>query len=227
MKNKTKVVALLPMKGNSERIPNKNLKIFSGKPLYHHILTELLQSKFIDEVIINTDSAKIAENVNCHFSNQNIRIVKRLPSICGDYVSMNKIIEQDINNSDGDIYIQTHSTNPNLRQETIDEALDFFMGCSKYDSVFSVNRLQSRFYNSDGKAMNHNPSNLLRTQDLDPIFEENSNFYVFTRESFHNAGNRRIGLNPYLFEIGKLESMDIDNLENFIIAEAVFNHIYT
>lgn len=210
------------MKGNSERVPNKNLKDFNGKPLYHWALSTLLASKYIDEVIINTDSDKIAEDSK-QFGDK-VKIVVRPEEIRGDFVPMNTIIGYDLSQTDGKIYLQTHSTNPLLKTESIDGAIKKmleFTEDNQYDSIFSVTKLQTRLYKKDGSALNHNPKELLRTQDLEPLFEENSNFYVFTKESFKNADDKRIGIKPFMFETDKIESVDIDEPADFIIAETL------
>lgn len=212
-----KIIALLPMKGNSERVPNKNLKDFNGKALFHHVLESLQNCKLVDEVIINTDSDKIADSATT-FSK--VKIHQRPQEICGDFVSMNEIINNDLDRSDGDIYIQTHSTNPLLKTETITNAIQEFKNSDK-DSLFSVTKLQTRLYWKDGKPVNHNPNELIRTQDLPPLFEENSNIFIFTKESFSNSGNKRIGVKPLMFEIDKLEAIDIDEPQDFILAETI------
>lgn len=216
-----KVVALMPMKGHSERVPNKNLKEFDGFPLYHAVMRTLLLSQQIDEVVVNTDSEKLVADITKHFPT--VIIHHRPEDICGDYVSMNDIIEFDLNHSDGDVYIQTHSTNPVLSVKTIDAAIELFKNQKeKNDSVFSVTRWQTRLYYEDGKAINHNPKELIRTQDLPPVFEENSCFFIFSKESFKNAGNKRIGENPLMFPMDQLEAIDIDELEDFQLAELVY-----
>ena len=212
-----KIIALLPMKGNSERVPNKNLKDFNGKPLFYHVLQSLQNCELIDEVIINTDSDKIA---NSAASFSKVKIHQRPEAICGDFVSMNDVIANDLENSDGDIYLQTHSTNPLLKADTITKAIEEFKS-SDNDSLFSVTKLQTRLYWKDGKPVNHNPEELLRTQDLPPLFEENSNIFIFTEQSFAKAENKRIGLNPMMFEMDKLEAIDIDEPQDFIMAEAI------
>ena len=216
-----KISLLLPMKGNSERVPNKNLKLFNGKPLFHAIIDKVIKSKYIDRVIINTDSELIAESAINTYKDF-ICIHKRPKNIQGDFVSMNKIIEYDLKNSDADIYVQTHSTSPLLSTNSLDSAIEKMLDESKiFDSIFSVTKVQTRFYDKNGIPFNHNPEELLRTQDLEPLFEENSNFYIFTKDSFKNADNRRIGMNPLMFEIDKIESIDIDEPSDFIIAEAI------
>jgi len=216
-----KIVALLPMKGTSERVPNKNLKTFNGKPLYHYVMETLLKSKLIDLVVVNTDSALLKSDILLNFK-ERVQVVDRNINVCGNYVSMNKVLEQDITSINSEIYIQTHSTNPLLKVETIDKAIEkmhFFLKTKESDSIFAVSKTQKRFYNKDATPMNHNPE-MLVTQHLEPIFEENSCFYLFTKQSFSNTESR-IGKNPFMYEIDKVEATDIDEPEDFIIAEAL------
>ena len=120
--------------------------------------------------------------------------------------------------------MQTHSTNPLLTVDTINRAIEeYFNRIKEYDTLFSVNQLQSRLYWQDGRAINHFPKELLRTQDLPPIFEENSNLYIFSKSSFWNADNNRIGAKPQMFIINKLEAIDIDKPEDWEIAEYFYN----
>jgi N-acylneuraminate cytidylyltransferase len=162
------------MKGNSERVPNKNLKLFNGKPLFHAIIDKLISSKHINKVIINTDSDLIAKSAINTYQDF-VSIHKRPKKIQGDFVSMNKIIEYDLKNSDSDIYIQTHSTSPLLSVKNLDYAVDKMISNSiDFDSIFSVTKIQTRFYDKNGSPFNHDPKELLRTQDLEPVFEENS-----------------------------------------------------
>ena len=217
-----KVVALLPMKGASERVPNKNLKIFNGKPLYHVVMNILLNSKHIDLVVVNTDSELVKYDIIKNFE-EKVILIDRNEDIRGNYISMNKVLEQDIEKVNADLYIQTHSTNPLLLTETIDKAIDKMLLIKEdsglYDSIFSVTKTQKRFYNEDATPMNHDPK-MLVTQHLTPIFEENSCFYIFTKQSFLN-NQSRIGMKPLMFEIDKIESTDIDEKEDFIIAESL------
>lgn len=217
-----KITALLPMKGNSERVPNKNMKDFNGIPLYHAIVETLLASKYIDEVVINTDSDKISQDATEVFGDR-VVIVSRPVEIQGDMVSMNNIIDYDLSQCTGEHFLQTHSTNPLLKTETIDRAIEiYFQNLNKNDSVFGVTRLQTRLYDKDAKPINHNPQELLRTQDLEPLFEENSNFYIFSKQSFADAGKKRIGLSPKIVEVNKLEAVDIDEPEDFELAELLY-----
>ena len=215
------IIALVPMKAHSERVPDKNIREFAGEPLYFRALTALSQSKYVKRIVVNTDSDVIAEQAPMHFPK--VRIIKRPVELQGDFVSMNKIIAHDISQIDGDYFLQTHSSNPLITTETIDKAIEtYFDNLSEYDSLFSVTRFQSRFYDEQGKAVNHDPGQLIRTQDLPPLFEENSNLYIFSKESFENAGNKRIGAEPMLFEMDKLEALDIDEPGDFELAELIY-----
>jgi len=216
------IVALLPMKGNSERVPNKNLKFFAGKPLYHRVIDVLLSSRYINQIIVNTDSENIIKDIKKKYT-KNIIINIRPEEIIGNYVSMNKIIAHDISTADADLFVQTHSTNPLLSSETVDKAIErmlMFLKTSEYDSIFSVTKTQKRFYTKEAKPMNHDPL-MLVTQHLEPIYEENSSFYIFSKQSFIK-NNNRIGSKPFMYEIDKIESIDIDEPDDFIIAESLF-----
>jgi CMP-N-acetylneuraminic acid synthetase len=123
-----------------------------------------------------------------------------------------------------DFYLQTHSTNPLLRTETISEAIDQFLtGYPAYDSLFSVTRLQSRLWDQLGRAINHNPNILLQTQDLPPVYEENSCIYIFTRQLLL-ARRNRIGERPMLYEIEAAEAWDIDDEVDFAITDFLLTH---
>lgn len=214
------ITALLPMKGNSERVPGKNLRLFGGEPLFFHILKSLEKVEEIDKIIINTDSIKIKEFAT-PFSK--VIIHDRPASICGGHIPMNAIIDYDLSQVDGEYFLQTHSTNPLMQPETIKKAIDiFFYNLKKYDSLFSVTKIQQRLYDKNFIPINHNPKVLLNTQDLNPVFVENSCIYIFSKDSFKKNGNNRIGIKPYAFEMCQQESYDIDTEEEFKIAEKIF-----
>ena len=220
MTSNIKVKALVPMKGYSERVPNKNLRLFLGKPLCYYAINSLLEACYVDSVYVNTDSQAIKDTINQLFG-EKVGIVDRPLAIRGDFVSMNTIIDYDLSQLDGEYFLQTHSTNPLLKTGMIDKAIEAFLNNQdNYDSLFTVDRIQGRLYRENLMPVNHNPMEMLRTQDLSPIFMENSNLYVFTRSSF-NKEKCRIGKNPMIFETPKLESVDIDIEEDFILAELI------
>lgn len=135
---------------------------------------------------------------------------------------MNLIIDNDLAHSEADAYLMTHTTNPAIRAETLTAAFEAYrQGLENgRDSLFSVNRYQTRFYREDGSPVNHDPSNLIPTQDLEPWFEENSCLYFFSKESFATS-EARIGLKPILFETPRLESSDIDEPDDWELARVL------
>lgn len=219
-----RIVALLPMKAHSERVKGKNFRMFNGKPLFRWILDSLLSVELIDQIVINTDARAILAE-NGLIDSDRVLIRDRLPEICGDFVSMNLILADDLAQVQADIYLMTHTTNPLLSCETIRAALARFEAArGEFDSLFTVNKFQTRFYRADGRPVNHDPNNLVRTQDLEPWYEENSNLYIFTRDSFAKA-NARIGAKPMLFETPRMESFDIDTPEDWTICEIVSKYV--
>lgn len=219
-----KLVALLPMKAHSERVKGKNFRPFAGKPLFRWILDSLLDIPEIDLVVINTDARSILADHGLDASlSPRVLIRDRKPELCGDFVSMNNVLADDVANVSAGVYLMTHTTNPLLSSLTILRALLAFekaRAAGQADSLFTVNRYQTRFYRADGSAINHDPNNLIRTQDLEPWFEENSNLYLFTADSFR-ATNARIGRKPMLFETPREESADIDDQIGWNIAEVM------
>ena len=212
-----KVTALVPIKDHSERVTNKNFRDFCGKPLFHHIIRTLDRVYAVDEIIIDTDSQRVT--AEAPKLSPKLRTIERPAELCGDYVSTNQIFEYDLSQTEADIYIQTHATNPLLKAETIAKAVAKYLSLEdEYDSLFCVNRYQSRFYMQDGTPVSHDPENLIRTQDLPPLYEENSTLYIFTKESFAKKG-RRIGSKPYMYVTPPIESMDIDDEFTFRITE--------
>lgn len=215
-----KMAALVPMKHISERVPEKNYRLFGGKPLFHHIITTLSACRFINEIIVDTDSPVISRQLQTHFPAVNI--IDRPDHLRGGMVPMNNVLLHDINFSDADFFIQTHSTSPLLRENTISNAINKFINhYPEYDSLFSVTRLQTRLWDNRIRPMNHDPGNLLRTQDLPPVFEENSGFFIFSPETLKSCNNR-IGNTPLIFEISRDEAWDIDDETDFKIAEILY-----
>lgn len=214
-----KIVALLPMKANSVRVKGKNFKDFCGKPLFRWILDTLLAAEEIDQIIINTDARQILAE-NGLIDTDRITIRDRKAHLCGDEVSMNLVLADDVANVPADLYLMTHTTNPLMSADTIRNAIAAFKqakASSTADSLFTVDKVQTRFYRSDCSPVNHDPNNLIPTQNLEPWFEENSNLYIFTSESFGKT-KARIGVQPMMFESPYFESIDIDTPEDWDFA---------
>jgi CMP-N-acetylneuraminic acid synthetase len=216
-----KIAALVPMRHHSQRVPGKNYRMIAGKPLYAHIIETLLLVPELSAVVVDTDSNEILEGLA-----KNYPAVTRLvrpDHLRADDIPMNEILIHDTGEIIMDFYLQTHSTNPLLKAQTIsrgvNELLDHY---PTYDSMFGVTRRQVRLWDQLGRPINHNPAVLLQTQDLPPFYEENSCMYIFTR-SHLTARRNRLGEHPMMFEIDPLEAWDVDNEVDFSIAEMMLN----
>ena len=217
-----KIVALVPMRHHSQRVPRKNFREMAGKPLFHHIITTLQACPEIDQIVVDTDSDVILNGLKNDFPN--VVRIERQQALREDTIPMNDILLYDVEQVPADLYLQTHSTNPLLSTETISKAINTFTSqAEKYDSLFSVTRLQTRLWNKEMHPINHDPNILLQTQDLPPVYEENSCIYLFTAENLHRRKNR-IGEKPLMFEINAAESLDIDEEIDFTIAETMLKN---
>ena len=219
------VCAILPIKHKSIRVPEKNYRDFNGKHLFRIILETLIECNIFDQIIIDTDSDIVKNIIMKEYKNQFIRIYDRPKHLCDGDISMNLILENVIKSLDlnYDIYLQTHATNPLLKKETIIDSINTFMAKEKegYDSLFSVKKLQTRLYKFENKkliAINHNPDELIPTQNLEPLYEENSCIYIFKRNILIKK-RHRIGYMPYIFVMDDIQSYDIDIETDFILSE--------
>ena len=214
-----RIVALVPMRHDSKRVPGKNYRPMCGKPLYAHIIETLLKCPEISEVVVDTDSPTIMEGLARDYPQ--VTVLLRPEDLRADTTPTNEILVYDTGQVPADLYLQTHSTNPLLKPSTVSSAIQQLRGLfPEYDSLFSVTRLQTRLWDQLGRAVNHNPAVLLRTQDLPPIYEENSCLYLFTRETLLTRRNR-LGDRPMMFEMDAREATDIDEELDFIIAETL------
>jgi CMP-N-acetylneuraminic acid synthetase len=214
MKN---ILALVPMRHNSQRVPGKNYRPLAGRPLYQHIIETLLVVPEITSILVDTDSQPVIEGLRRDFPQ--VRVIDRPEHLRPNTIPMNEILLYDTSLVEADFYLQTHSTNPLLRPGTVSKAIQAFLaGYPVHDSLFSVTRLQTRLYDQQGQALNHDPNVLLQTQDLPPVFEENSCMYIFTRQNLSRRRNR-LGERPMMFEMNTDEAWDIDEELDFDIAD--------
>lgn len=219
------ISAIIPMKKNSQRVPKKNFRNFCGKPLFTYVISTLLSLKSIDSIIINTDLNDV-DSLNLEaFNSDRIILYHRPTMLCGDDVSVNILIDDTIKHFQGDYFIQTHVTNPCISASTFEDAINrYFSSLTTHDSCISVNKYFSRFYNDEFSPINHDISELKQTQDLPPVYEDNSCFYIFSRDVINNF-KRRIGNKPLLYTVPRLESVDIDTEEDFAFAELAYNFL--
>ncbi len=211
------VAAFVPMRHHSVRVAEKNFRLMNGKPLYHYIMETLLAVPEIDQVVVDTDSPVVIEGLAKDFPT--VKTLLRPEHLRADDVPMNEILMYDTAQIKADWYLQTHSTNPLLKASTVSAALQALQTRSyMYDSLFSVTEVKKRYWDQLGRPINHNQNILLRTQDLPPIYEENSCLYVFTREVLEKK-HTRIGDRPMLFPIDPREAQDIDDMYEFKLTE--------
>jgi CMP-N-acetylneuraminic acid synthetase len=201
-----RVTAVVPMRHSSERVPGKNYRDLGGIPLYHHVVKALLAAPSVGEVIIDTDSPRILEDAAAAFPA--VSLVERPEHLRDGHTPMNEVLENTIRHAAEATILQTHSTNPFVRTETFEAAIQRFFTDESADSVFGVTRIQGRLWTEDLRPVNHDPAVLARTQDLDPIYFENSCFYIFDKQTLVETGNR-LGRHPGVVEVDSLEAVDI------------------
>ena len=214
-----KTVAIVPMKLNNRRLPQKNTKPFTnGKPLCYYILSTLLKFEGIDEVYVYCSNPDIRD-----FIPEGVKYLKRSESLDQDTTKMNEVLKCFAADVPADIYVMTHTTAPFVKAESIKKGLDAVVS-GEYDSSFAAKKLQD-FLWKDGVPFNYELDNIPRTQDLPPLYEETSGFYIYEKTVMTELG-RRIGNKPYIVEVGEIESVDIDEAEDFMIADAIYNYMF-
>lgn len=214
-----KAVAIVPMKLNNRRLPQKNTKLFTnGKPLCYYILSTLLKVEGIDDVYVYCSNPDI-----CDFIPEGVKYLKRSESLDQDTTKMNEVLKCFAADVPADIYVMSHTTAPFVKAESIKKGLDAVMS-GEYDSSFAAKKLQD-FLWKDGVPFNYELDNIPRTQDLPPLYEETSGFYIYKNTIMTKLG-RRIGNKPYIVEVGEIESIDIDEAEDFMIADAIYNYMF-
>jgi len=213
-----KTIAVVPMKLNNERLPNKNTKPFdNGKPLCYYILETLLMVNGIDDIYVYCSNPRIQE-----FIPKGVKFLKRSETLDTSSTSMNEVLKCFSKDVDADIYLMTHATSPFVLSSSIENAL-LKVKTGEYDSALAVQKVQE-FLWKDGKPFNYDFASIPRTQDLPKLYAETSGFYIYKKEIIQNH-NRRIGFKPYLQEVSKIEATDIDEKEDFMIANAIYNHL--
>ncbi len=211
-----KITAIVPIKLNSERVKNKNIREFTnGKPLCYYILDTLKKVKKIDEIYVYCSNEEIKKYIP-----DGVKFLKRNSNLDQNTTKINEVLTAFANDVDSDIYLLTHATAPFIKPETIEKGIDIILD-GEYDSVFTVQKIQN-FLWKDFKPLNYDLDNIPRTQDIEPIYEETSGLYIFKKSEILD-NNRRIGSNPYMLEVSKIEAIDIDEEEDFVIADAIYN----
>lgn len=210
-----KIVAIMPIKLKNERCPGKNTRPLGGKPLLQHELDNLKETGLCDSInVYCSDEAVIP------FLPQNVSFIKRPEFLDLPTSNFTQIFDNFINSVDADIYVYAHATAPFITVETMKQCIEAVRS-GEYDSAFCAIKLQDYLW-QDGEPLNFDASNLPRTQDLKPIYQETSGVYAFTKDVYIKY-RRRIGKKPFIKEVSFKEAVDIDNTEDFSLAEALEN----
>ena len=207
------------MKLNNERLPNKNTKSFdNGYPLCHYVLDALKKVIEIDDIYVYCSNPSIKNYIP-----SGIKFLQRSKDLDTSNTSMNEVLNHFAKDVDSDIYLLTHATSPFVQSTSIRDALKKVTS-GEYDSALAVQKIQE-FLWSNGSPLNYNLDNIPRTQDLPELFAETSGFYIFDKNHILNY-NRRIGFNPYLKIVNKIEAVDVDDEDDFNIANSIFNSLF-
>lgn len=212
-----KIVAFVPIKLNSQRLPNKNILPLNGKPLCMHICETLKNVKNIDEIYVFCSDERIKNYIP-----ENINYLKRSSSLDTDKTKILEVCDSFVNIVDADIYILSHATAPFLKSETIEDALEKVIS-EDFDSSFAAEKIQT-FAWYRGEPINYDVNDIPRTQDMEPIWIETSSFFIFRKEVL-TKHHRRIGFKPYIKEVEKIEAIDIDNKSDYDFAVKVAKNI--
>ena len=207
-----KVVAMIPIKLHNQRLPGKNIRPLGDKVLCQYLFDTLQDVDIIDETYVFCSDESIRQYIP-----EKIHFLKRPKELDEDTVKSKDIIQKFVDMVDADIYALMHVTQPFISAETIISAIDKVKG-GEYDSAFAAHTIKE-FVWYDGKPINYSLTNVVRTQELQPIFVEGE-LFVFEKSVFTVKG-RRIGDKPWIQPIGWKESVCIDDMEDFEMAEAV------
>lgn len=209
-----KIVAVVPVKLNNKRLPGKNIKQLStGVPLCRCIFETLINVNGIDEKYVYCSDERIQQ-----YMPNGMQYLKRSTDLDKDSTSMNQVLKAFAQDVDADVYVMTHTTAPFISSQSIEKGIDMVVN-RDFDSAFSVKKLQD-FLWKDGTPLNYTLDNIPRTQDLPVIYEETSGFYIYKKDVIYRL-NRRIGEHPYLVEVNGIEAIDVDEQDDFYIADAI------
>ena len=208
-----KKVAFVPIRLNSQRVEGKNLRLLGGRPLMTYLLGSLVAAKNIDKVYVYCSNPAI-----CEYLPEGVEFLQRDERLDSNTTLGEEIYDAFTAQVEADVYILAHATSPFIRTATIEDAVAR-VESGEYDSAFSAERIQT-FTWWQGKPLNYALESVPRTQDLEPIYVETSAFFIFRKELWLNH-HRRIGFKPYIAVTDRVESMDIDNPDDFTLAEAI------
>lgn len=206
-------VAFVPIRLNSQRVEGKNLRELGGRPLMAYLLESLAAARNIDKVYVYCSNPAIVE-----YLPEGVEWLQRDERLDQNTTLGEEIYDAFTREVEADIYILAHATSPFIRTATIEQAVRS-VESGEYDSAFSAERVQT-FAWWQGRPLNYSLQHVPRTQDLEPLYVETSAFFVFRAEVWREQ-HRRIGQRPYMAVTDRIESMDIDDPDDFLLAEAI------
>lgn len=216
-----KIVSFIPIKLNNQRLPGKNTMLLAGRPMCDYLFETISEIEVIDEKYVYCSDEAIQPYI-MPYEKKGLRLLKRDKYLDGFQVKGLEIIDKFIKDVDADIYVLTHVTQPFTKASSIAKALEKVIS-GEYDSAFSAVALQDYMW-MNGKPFNYDMKNIVRTQDLEPIYMETGAFFIFKKEVFTELG-QRIGNKPYIYEIDQFEAVDIDEAEDFEFAKVVARYL--
>lgn len=209
-----KVVAFLPAKGTSERIPSKNMKLLDGKPLFLHTLEKLVECDFIDEVYLDSESDEILDFADY----LNYNKLKRDTSLANNKTDGHKMFYNEVKQVEADIYIQILGTSPFIKKETIKKGIKILTDNKEYDSVVLVKK-EKQYLWKENKPV-YDRSNIPNSVDLPDTIVESMGLYIVRKEAAHKY-KQRFGENSYLLEAEPIEAVDVNLPEEFTLADYI------
>ena len=210
-----KVVAVVPVKGTSERIENKNIKLLDGKPLFLHTIEKLLSCNFLDEVYLDTESDKIIDMVSDY---KTLKIFKRDPNLANNKTDGHKLFYNEVKNIEADIYVQILCTSPFIKKETIKKGIEILKE-KEYDSVVLVKKDKQYLWGNDSKPL-YSTDKIPNSVDLPNTIIETMGMYIMKKEAALKT-QKRYNENVYLLEAEAVEGVDVNYPEEFKLANYI------
>tara|TARA_B110000285_G_scaffold25370_1_gene24373 strand:- start:1881 stop:2567 length:687 start_codon:yes stop_codon:yes gene_type:complete len=223
-----KIDIFLPCRSSSIRIKNKNIKKFSNIKfgLFELKLSQLMLVKGIQNIIVSTNDKKILDYLKKKIIKKLI-IDKRPDYLCSSKVSTDELVKYVPNIIKSDHILWTHVTSPFFQAKDYENAIKVYKkNIKRNDSLMGVTKIQDFIYDTK-KPINFNKrkEKWPPTQSLRKLFVVNNSIFLTSKRNYINL-NDRIGKNPFLLEIKKIKSFDVDWPEDFKIAENIYESIY-
>ncbi len=203
-----KILAVIPARAGSKGIPNKNIRIINGKPLIYYSINNALNSKYITDIIVTTDS----EAVRLIANQMKVRCKQRDTKLCGDNITLDSVIYDAIpKNKTWDYIVTMQPTSPTLKVETLDSAIKYSID-NNLDTVISVINSPHLSWSEKNGVKFPNYVERLNRQYLPPCYMETGAFVISKYSIVTN--DTRIGKKVDVYEVSENESQDIDNFSD-------------